>query len=218
MYSEDPDAKTIGFFAGQGLIGSVLGGAAGVSFDPAKFTYIWRPAKDSRVMVVSPKSGLKTIEYLPATGQVGYAISVVGAADHIAANVLPGILDINAKIITCYKGSSEIQLAVTSGDVEVAGSTLEIRLSTIEDGDQLAVLVLSDEPAEELPETPALLKLDLDDDQRAVAEALEATLANPEFTEQMEKAADVPFEFLRVTSSPRSYRTSSTLLRSSRSS
>ncbi len=223
IFTAKPDGRTIGLFAGQGIIGSVLGGAAGASFDPEKFTYIGRLAEDARVLLASPKSGFKTVEALQAAPEVRYATAGTGAADHLDATVVPVVLGIDAKIISGYKGSSETELAVTTGDVELGSGTVGTRVAGVKNKDQVPVLIIGDEPVKELPDTPVMLDLKLDADKRALAEAhvslgevgrsvfgppgipenctteleeaFEATLASAEFKKQMEKQ-DVPFEFL----------------------
>ncbi len=95
MFTSKPDDPTIALFAGQGLIGAVLGEAPGVRFDPQKFTYIGRVAQDQRVLLVSPKSPFKTVEDLQAAPQVRYATAGPGAADHIDATVLIPVLNLN---------------------------------------------------------------------------------------------------------------------------
>ncbi len=223
IFTDKPNGMSIGLFAGQGLIGSVLGGAAGVRFDPEKFTYIGRLAQDQRVLLVSPKSGFKRLEDLQAAPEVRYATAGPGAADHIDATVMIPVLGLKGKIITGYKGSSETELAVTSGAVQAGSGTLGTRLESIKNGSQRAVLLIGKERAEDLPDTPALMELDLGAEQRALAEAhtqlqevgrlvmgppgmpsncveelenaFKTTLDSEKFKKAMAKA-DVPFEFV----------------------
>ena len=223
LYAADGDGLTFGLFAAQGIVGSSLAGAAGASYDPEKFTYVARIAEDSRVLLASPQSGIKTLDDLLGFGSFQYATAGVGAADHVDANVLPTILGIegDTEIVTGFEGSSETELAVTSGEVEIGSGTLGTRLGGIENGDQIPLLLMGRERAEELPDVPALLELDLDDPDLAEAyiglqevgrsvfappntdencltqlqEALQTTLENPEFNEAVADSVDVPFEY-----------------------
>ena len=171
VYTAEPDGLTFGFFSGQGLIGSVLGGSAGASFDPEKFTYIGRVAKDPRVLTVGATSGFTTIEDVRSGKPVRFASSGPGGSENIDATVLFPILGINGEMIAGYKGSADTELAVTTGDTDATSGTLGTRLAPIESGDHLPVLVIGRERAKELPDTPALLELQLDPDKRALAEA-----------------------------------------------
>lgn len=223
LYTADPDGLTFGLFAAQGIVGSSIAGAAGASFDPEKFTYVARLAQDARVLLASPKSGFTSIEDLKAAGPVQYATAGTGAADHVDANVLPAILGLdNVKVVTGFEGSSETELAVTAGTVQVGSGTLGTRINGIKNGDQVPLLLMGRERAEDLPDVPALLELDLGD-KKQLAEAyvglqevgrsvfappdmdenclsqlqdgLEATLSNPEFEKKIGDSVDVPFEY-----------------------
>ena len=223
VYAADPDGLTFGIFAAQGIVGASIAGAAGASFDSEKFTYVARLARDARVLLASPKSGFTSVEDLEAAGPLQYATAGTGAADHVDANLLPTILGLdNVEIVTGFEGSSETELAVTSGTVQLGSGTLGTRLPAIENGDQVPVLLMGSERADELPDVEALLERDLGDMQdlaeayvglqdvgRAVIAppemdencltqlqgALEATLDNPEFQSSIGGSVDVKFEY-----------------------
>lgn len=223
LYAEEPDGLTFGLFAAQGIVGSSLAGASGASFDPEKFTYVARLAQDQRVLLASPQSGLTSVEDLEGAGPLQYATAGTGAADNVDANVLPTILGLdNVEIVSGFEGSSETELAVTSGTVQLGSGTLGTRINGIENGDQIPVLLLGRERAEDLPDVPALLELDLGDQEELaeayiglqevgrsvfappemdencltqLQDALEATLSNPEFQEEIGGSVDVPFEY-----------------------
>ncbi len=223
IYTADPDGLTFGLFAAQGIVGSALAEAAGASFDPEKFTYVARLAEDARVLLASPQSGIETLDDLLEFGSFQYATAGVGAADHVDANVLPTILGIegDTEIVTGFEGSSETELAVTSGEVEIGSGTLGTRLGGIENGDQVPLLLMGRERADELPDVPALLELDLENPDLAEAyiglqevgrsvfdppdmeeacltqlqDALQAVLENEEFQAAIADDVDVPFEY-----------------------
>jgi tripartite-type tricarboxylate transporter receptor subunit TctC len=105
--------------------------------------------------------------------------------------------------------------------VELGSGTLGTRINGIEAGDQVPLLLMGRERAEDLPDTPALLELDLANPELAEAyiglqevgrsvfappnmdencltqlqDAISATLENPEFTESVADSVDVPFEY-----------------------
>lgn len=223
IFTAEPDGLTFGIFAAQGIVGSALAGAQGVAYDPEEFTYVARLAEDARVLLASPQSGIETIEDLMGYGEYQYATAGVGASDHIDANVVPTILGVegDTKIVTGFEGSSETEIAVTAGEVEVGSGTLGTRLNGIEAGDQVPLLLMGRERDEALPDVPALLELDLEDPELAEAyiglqevgrsifappgmdeacltqlqDAVQATLENPEFAEAVGENVDVPFEY-----------------------
>lgn len=171
IYAGEPDGLTIGFFSGQGLAGAVIGGSAGATFDLGEFTYIARLSQDPRVLVTGPDSDTGTIEEVRAAEGLHFASAGPGGADHIDGTVLIPILGLDAEIVTGYKGSAETAIAVTSGDNDLTSGTIPSRMASMKSGDLAPVLVIGEERSDQLPDTPALLELDLDDDQRALAEA-----------------------------------------------
>jgi tripartite-type tricarboxylate transporter receptor subunit TctC len=224
LFKAKGDGLTFGLFAAQGIVGASIADAAGAAYDPEQFTYVARIAEDARVLLASPKSGLKSVdEVISGSDKLQYATAGVGAADHVDANVLPTILGVedNIEIVTGFEGSSETELAVTSGEVELGSGTLGTRLNGIENGDQVPLLLMGRERAKELPDTPALLELDLDNPDLAEAyiglqevgrsvfappnmdegcltqlqDAIQATLENDEFNESIADSVDVPFVY-----------------------
>ncbi|MDP9427874.1 MAG: tripartite tricarboxylate transporter substrate binding protein [Actinomycetota bacterium] len=223
LYTTEGDGLTFGLFAAQGIVGSALAEASGASYDPKEFTYVARLAQDSRVLLASPQSGLTSIDDVLAADQLQYATAGTGAADHIDGNVVPTVLGIEDKVqvVTGFEGSSETELAVTSGEVELGSGTLGTRINGIKNGDQIPILLMGRERAEELPDVPALLELDLENPDLAEAyiglqevgrsvfappgvpencltelqDALRNTLENPEFQTAIGDSVDVPFEY-----------------------
>jgi tripartite-type tricarboxylate transporter receptor subunit TctC len=223
LYNAEPDGLTFLLANTQGLLGADLAEAQGVAYDSAEFTYVARLAEDARVLLASPDSGIESVEDLVGFGDYQYATAGVGAADNIDANVVPTLLGIegNTEIVTGFEGSSETELAVTAGEVEIGSGTLGTRINGIESGDQVAVLLLGREPDESLPDVPALLEQDLEDPELAEAyislqetgrsvfappgmeegcltqlqDAIQATLENAEFEESIASEVEVPFEY-----------------------
>jgi len=171
LFAAEPDGLEFGFFSGQGIAGSVLGGAEGVNFELPEFSSVARVAADPRVLIVGAQTPYQTIEDVQAAEGLLFASAGPGGSDHIDATVLFPLLDIDGRIITGYEGGAETELAVTSGDAQLASGTVATAMTPIEAGDHRAVLIIGDDRVEELPDVPAMLELDLDEDQRALAEA-----------------------------------------------
>lgn len=219
VYAAKPDGLTIGFFSGQGIAGATLGGAEGVQFEPAKYSFVGRLGAEPRVLSVGADSGYQTIEDVRAADGLRFASSGPGGSEHIDATVLFPVLGIDGEIITGYEGSAETELAVSSGDTDATSGTVSSRLPPIESGDHRPVLVIGEERAEEFPDVPALLELDLDEQSKTLAEmhtamqkmgrmvwappgvpeeqlatleeAFRAAAENPDFLAEMEQAQQV---------------------------
>ncbi|MGH3664543.1 MAG: Bug family tripartite tricarboxylate transporter substrate binding protein, partial [Egibacteraceae bacterium] len=223
VFTAEPDGLTIGFFSGQGIAGASIGEAEGVQFDLLEFSYVARLAADPRVLSVGAQTEYETIDDVRAAEIFRFASSGPGGSEHIDATVLFPVLGIDGEIITGYEGSAETELAVTSGDTDATSGTLSTRLPPISGGDHRGVLIIGEERVDELPDVPALLELDLDSEDMALAEAhtalqdmgrmvwsppgvpadrlaaleqgFKAASENPDFLEEMEKAGQ-PLDFL----------------------
>lgn len=171
VYAAEPDGLTIGFFAGQGIAGAALGEAEGAQFDLMEYSYVCRLAADPRVMVAGPKSPYQTIEEVRSASSVKFASAGTGAADNIDATVLYPVLGIDGQIVTGYESSDATELAITSGDVDIGSGSVSSRLSGILDGEFRAVLLIGQKRIKELPDVPALLELEMSEEEMALAKA-----------------------------------------------
>ena len=171
MATAEPDGLRFGYFTGQGIVGSVLGGAEGVNFDLLDMSFVGRTAADPRVMITGASSDLQTIEDVMAGQDLQFGSAGPGANDYIDATVLYEILDIDGEIVSGFENSDEIALALTAGDIDLFSGTIGSRLSAIESGDHIPVLAIGSERLEGFPDVPALTELDLTEEQMAIAQA-----------------------------------------------
>lgn len=171
LLTAEPDGLRFGFFTGQGIVGSVIGEAEGSDLDILDFTFIGRVSAEPRVLAVSGSSDYPSIEDVQAAQGLKYATAGPGASDNLDANVLIPVLGLDAEIITGFDGSAETELALTSGDVELASGTLGSRLSALESGDHRPVLAIGSRSLPEFPDVPALTDLDLSEENLAIAES-----------------------------------------------
>src|SRR5688572_10673908 len=78
IYTARPDGLTIGMF-NTGLIYNQLMGLPGIQFDLNKFSWIGKASDEIRVMVISTKSGYKTVDdMLKVRTPVKFAAAGVG--------------------------------------------------------------------------------------------------------------------------------------------
>lgn len=172
LYEGEPDGLTFAILPGVGILAASLAETAGVSFDPQEFTFVARVAPDERLMVTGPESGFDSIEdVLAADRPVRFAATGPGGGDYIDATIVAEILGLDGEVVSGFPGSGDTALAVTTGDVDAVFSSVAGLLSGVESGDLLPVMIAGEERAEDLPDVPAMLELDLDEDQRALAQA-----------------------------------------------
>ena len=172
LFQAEPDGQTFAILPGVGILAAALAETEGVAYDPLEFTFVARVAPDERLMATGPQSDFATIEdVLSADRPVRFAATGPGGGDYIDATIVSRILGIDGEVVSGFPGSGDTALAVTSGDVDAVFSSVAGLLSGVESGDLVPVMVAGEERAEDLPDVPAMLELDLPEDQLALAEA-----------------------------------------------
>jgi tripartite-type tricarboxylate transporter receptor subunit TctC len=171
LFSDKPDGLTFAILPSVGILGASLAELQGAGFDATKFSFVARVAPDERLLSVGPDSGIETLEDLVAKGDVQFSSTGPGGADHVDATVVSAIFGLTGEVVSGFAGSGETYLAVTTGDVDAVISSVAGQLSSVDSGDLVPVMAVSEERVQDLPDVPALLELELDDEQRALAEA-----------------------------------------------
>jgi tripartite-type tricarboxylate transporter receptor subunit TctC len=116
-----PDGLTIGHFIGGLFLGQVLG-QKGVEFDARKFEFLGAPAPDHVVCAFSKASGITSVEKwlaAPAPVKMGGVAPGSSTPDN-ATRTIKAALGLPIQLITGYKGTADIRLAVEAG--ELAGT------------------------------------------------------------------------------------------------
>jgi tripartite-type tricarboxylate transporter receptor subunit TctC len=120
MYQAKPDGLIIGNNAG-GLILQQIMGARGIEFDGKKFEFLGAPGSDHHVCTLSRASGISSVErWFAAKEPVKFGGVGPGGGASDNARVLHAALGLPIRVIDGYKGTSDIRLAVESG--ELAGA------------------------------------------------------------------------------------------------
>jgi tripartite-type tricarboxylate transporter receptor subunit TctC len=171
LFHEKADGLTFAILPSVGILGATLAEVEGAGFDPLEYTFVARVAPDERLMTVGPSSSIATLEDLQKKGNVRFSSTGPGGADHVDATVVSAILGLDGEVMSGFAGSGETYLAVTAGDVDAVISSVAGQLSSVDSGDLVPVMVVGQERVQDLPDVPALLEFELDDDQRALAEA-----------------------------------------------
>jgi len=176
-WEAEPDGSRLQLFNTTGAMAAQIAGAEGVQFDMHEYSWIGRVAAEPSTMVVAAEGEFDNFEdILAADRAVRFAATGPGSNEYVGAEFIGEVFDVPVEIVTGFEGSEEGRTAVLRGDVDAHISTLDAQLPGIEAGDYQSVLSFSAEPPVQLPDTPALLQLELDDDQRQLGEALVAML------------------------------------------
>lgn len=153
-----PDGLTVGHFNGSLFFNQVLG-QPGVEFDARKFVFIGAAVKEGMVFIFTKKSGVTSMEKLTAAKT---PVKMAGLAPGVNTDnnirLIKAAFGLPIQVITGYKGSADIRLAMEQG--EIAGSSptwISIRSAwgkALENGDAVVVLQTVPEPFPDLPHVP----------------------------------------------------------------
>src|ERR1700722_7627012 len=106
IYASRPDGLTIGTF-NTGLIYLQLLQESGVRFDLAKMSWIGKAASDTRVLVLSKTSGVKSVQELFDRSRPPLKLFAagVGSAGYIDTRLAIAAIHLNVQLIPGYNGS-----------------------------------------------------------------------------------------------------------------
>ena len=169
-----PDGLTLGHFGG-GLFFSQLLGQPGIEFDARKFEYVGAPAKEEVVCAFSKASGITSIDkWMASKTPVKMGGTMPGVVPDNAIKILKASLGLPINLVSGYKATAEIRLAVESG--ELAGSAWgweSMRVAwrkSLETGDVIVVLQAVPKPLPDLPNIPLAISLAKTDEARQLIE------------------------------------------------
>ena len=112
-----PDGLTIGHFVGGQFLQQLLG-RPGIEFDALGFGYIGVPAQDNFVVSLVKASGITTMEqWKGAKAPVKLGAISPGDGTYDTAKILEATLSLLLQIVSGYKDTAPIRLAVNSGEV-----------------------------------------------------------------------------------------------------
>jgi tripartite-type tricarboxylate transporter receptor subunit TctC len=113
----DPDGLTIGTF-NTGLIYQQLTSKDFGDLDLAKMSWIGKAAIESRVLVASTKSNLKTLDdFRDSARKVKMAAAGKGSASYQESRILSETFKLNTEILAGYEGT-ESELAMMRGEID----------------------------------------------------------------------------------------------------
>ncbi|PYN14649.1 MAG: hypothetical protein DME05_14630 [Candidatus Rokuibacteriota bacterium] len=158
-----PDGLTIGHFNGGLFLGQVLG-QPGIEFDARKFELIGAAIKEDSVCALSKASGITSVEkWMASKTPVKLGGVAPGGSPDNNARVLKAALGLPIQLVSGYKGTAEIRLAVASGELAGGCWSWESMRSTwrgaLDTGEVVAVLQTSYRSFPDLASVPLALSL-----------------------------------------------------------
>jgi tripartite-type tricarboxylate transporter receptor subunit TctC len=170
-----PDGLTIGHFSGDLLLGQVLG-RPGIEFDARGFEYVGVPAHEHVACAFGRASGITSLDrWVASPSPVRMGGTAPGTNGDNATQLLKSALGLPVQLITGYKGTAAIRLAVESG--ELAGACfnwVSMRGAwrhALESGQVVVVLQLAPQALPDLPAVPLVGDLARTDEARKLLSA-----------------------------------------------
>ena len=166
------DGTEIGMLNGAAILEQLFE-SPGVHFNMAKFRYLAVPVNETYVMIVARHSGItKFTELVGPSAKPAVFGAIPNSTLEHAPILLRDALRANLKIVSGYKGSADIRLAIDSG--EIGGffnpwSTIKpTALDKFKSGEWLVIAQLTDQPLRDLPATgiPTIVDLTKDETHR----------------------------------------------------
>jgi tripartite-type tricarboxylate transporter receptor subunit TctC len=114
-----PDGLTLLLTGGEGLVTAQLYGLSGVHYDVRKQTYLARVSGEDKVAVVGPSSPYRSLADMAASPRPALWAGS-GKADNNSdfSAIMCHALGAKCKIIVGYKGTGDMNLAITRGEVD----------------------------------------------------------------------------------------------------
>jgi tripartite-type tricarboxylate transporter receptor subunit TctC len=170
-----PDGLTIGHIVGSVFLQQLIG-KPGIEFDARKFGFIGAPAQDTQLLTVHRRTGIKTLEqWLASKTMVKFGASGLGSANEDIPKIVKEVLGLPLQIVSGYKGSAEIRLAINSGEVDGISIPWESLKGTwqneMEAGDIMVVLQAAGKSHRELANVPLAMDFAKNDVARKLLQA-----------------------------------------------
>lgn len=156
MFNAAPkDGTVIGNFSGQIILEQLFGNPA-VQYDLAKFRYLGVPIGETYLLIATRKSGVtKLDELLGAKAKQITVGGIPGSTVEQGPMLMRDLLGANIKVVSGYKGTSDVRLAMESGEIDGIMNSWEsskvTSLDRIKSGDWQLLAQLGDNPIAELP-------------------------------------------------------------------
>jgi tripartite-type tricarboxylate transporter receptor subunit TctC len=170
-----PDGLTIGHFLG-GLFLQQLFGLPGIEFDARKFEYIGAAVTDNPVCVLTKATGIDTVEkWLASKSSLKMAGNAPGTIADDIPKILKASLGLPVRVVSGYKGASEMRLAAESGEVDGLCQGWDSIKATwrkrVESGDIHVVLQVLPKPHPDLPKVSLAIDYAKTEEARQLIEA-----------------------------------------------
>jgi tripartite-type tricarboxylate transporter receptor subunit TctC len=169
VYFSKPDGLTIGSFS-TGLVYGQIVDMQGIQFDLGKMSWIGKASSDARVMLISKKSWIKTLDDMrDPNKQVLFVTSGIGSGSYIEANMVTRAFGLNSKFLTGYVGN-EGMMSMLRGESHATLDGAETSLQLVHKGDGFIMMQFG----KDLPDIPDGRDFAKTEDAKKIVALLEA--------------------------------------------
>ncbi|HEY7558511.1 MAG TPA: tripartite tricarboxylate transporter substrate-binding protein [Candidatus Binatia bacterium] len=149
------DGTVIGNISGPIILEQLFANPA-VQFDLAKFRYLAVPVSETYVVVVTRKPGVtKFAEVIGPKGKQVVFGAIPGSTVEHGAVMMRDVLGANLRVVSGYKGTADVRMAIDGGEVEGFVNTWQsLKITSIDkfkNGEWLILAQLSEKPIKDLP-------------------------------------------------------------------
>ena len=171
-----PDGLTIGHFTGSQTITQITG-QAGVQFDMRKFEYLGAPVADHFACAFTRASGITSAErWLASKKPVKMGGVAPGNLTDNTLRVLKWATNFPIQLVTGYKGTAPIRLAMEAGELEGACWGWDSIKSTwskaLSSGEGIVVIQFAPKPHPDLRDVPLAVNLAKNEDGRELIDVV----------------------------------------------
>jgi len=173
MYNAAPkDGTVIGNFSGQIILEQLFGNPA-VQFDLAKFRFLGVPIGETYLLLATKKPGITKFDELigPKSKQLTVG-GIPGSTVEQGPMLLRDLLGANIKVVSGYKGTADVRLAMESGELDGFfnswESTKVTSLDKVKSGEWQILAQVGDHPIAALPvkNVPTIAQIGKTDEQQ----------------------------------------------------
>jgi tripartite-type tricarboxylate transporter receptor subunit TctC len=141
----------------------------GAKFDPAKWEYIGRAVTSPTVLLVHKSAPATTLDALKSK-EIVVGSTGLGSMSYIGPKLFRDMLGLKVKIVSGYRGTNPILLAIEKGEVQSVNfswtSIKAVRSQWLKDGTLIPLVEFAQEHSSDLPNIPLASDLTRDPDTR----------------------------------------------------
>ena len=173
MFNAAPkDGTVIGNLSGPIVLEQLFGNPA-VQYDMGKFRYLAVPVSESYLMIAHKRTGITKFD--DVRGEKGKPLNIgaiPGSTVEHAPIIVKEALNTNLKVVSGYKGTAEVRLALDSGEVDgffnTWTSSKVTSMDKVKSGEWVILAQLTETPLKDLiiPNVPTIQKIARSEEQR----------------------------------------------------